>query len=183
MRFHLDQEHKDVHYKASETADFSADKKETAQPKITSFSSGFSQSVRSNLTIDKMDRIETAMMSLFVDKMLPLSVLEHYSFTNMVRELEPRFKIPGRKAMYAKMTVAHGKAKTQLRVLLDNSTNVALTHDAWTSLHTESYDTITAHFISPEWELHSAVLGTFHFKGSHTGMNYEQFTMTKQYYY
>lgn len=48
---------------------------------------------------------------------------------------------------------------------------VAITHDGWTSCATESYDTITAHFINKDWELRSAVLQTSKVEGSHTSEN------------
>lgn len=48
---------------------------------------------------------------------------------------------------------------------------IAITHDGWTSCATESYDTITAHFINNDWELHSAVLQTCKVEGSHTAQN------------
>lgn len=48
---------------------------------------------------------------------------------------------------------------------------VAITHDGWTSCATESYDTITAHFINQNWELRSAVLQTIKVEGSHTSEN------------
>ena len=46
---------------------------------------------------------------------------------------------------------------------------IALTHDGWTSCATESYDTITAHFINKDWELRTAVLHTSKVEGSYTG--------------
>lgn len=48
---------------------------------------------------------------------------------------------------------------------------VAITHDGWTSCATQSYDTITVHFINASWELRSAVLQTRKVEGSHTAEN------------
>jgi hypothetical protein len=48
---------------------------------------------------------------------------------------------------------------------------VAITHDGWTSCATQSYDTITVHFINANWELRSAVLQTRKVEGSHTAEN------------
>ena len=46
--------------------------------------------------------------------------------------------------------------------------HVALTSDLWTSQATESYMTITCHFVTETWKLKSLVLETFHFELSHT---------------
>ena len=49
--------------------------------------------------------------------------------------------------------------------------HVALTSDLWTSRATESYMTITCHFLTEMWELRSLVLETFHLELSHTAEN------------
>jgi hypothetical protein len=73
--------------------------------------------------------------------------------------------------MATKLKKKFESAQSILHAELSKCVSVGLTHDSWTSLLTQSYDTVTAHYISPEWQLHSAVLRTSHFKGSHTGEN------------
>ena len=46
-----------------------------------------------------------------------------------------------------------------------------MTCDAWTSIATESYVTVTAHFITDEWQLASHVLQKRAVNESHTGAN------------
>ena len=41
--------------------------------------------------------------------------------------------------------------------------------DSWTSKGTQSYNTVTMHFINEKWEMESAVMDTSLFPGSHTG--------------
>ena len=55
------------------------------------------------------------------------------------------------------------------RDLPSESKSMAITHDGWSSCATESYSTVTGHFISRAWELRSVVLHTQHVQGSHTG--------------
>ena len=49
--------------------------------------------------------------------------------------------------------------------------SVALTTDSWTSRATECYLTVTAHFITAEWEIKSHDLQTCPLKISHTRVN------------
>ena len=49
------------------------------------------------------------------------------------------------------------------------ASRVAITSDAWTSVTTESYVTITAHYISEDWQIVSHVLQTRAVYESHTG--------------
>lgn len=48
---------------------------------------------------------------------------------------------------------------------------VALTTDLWTSCQTQSYITITAHYISEQWSLESLVLQTRFFDVAHNADN------------
>lgn len=46
--------------------------------------------------------------------------------------------------------------------------HLAITHDGWTSMNTESYGTVTVHLIDKQWNLQSYVLETKKIEGSHT---------------
>ena len=54
---------------------------------------------------------------------------------------------------------------------MTNAGRVAITCDAWTSIATVSYVTVTAHFINNDWQLVSLVLQTRAMYESHTGAN------------
>lgn len=54
---------------------------------------------------------------------------------------------------------------------MEDAIDIALSTDIWTSRKTEGYLTLTAHFISSEWELKSFVLNTIRIRNSHTGEN------------
>lgn len=55
-----------------------------------------------------------------------------------------------------------------LKKLALASDMVAITTDCWTALNTESYITITAHFIGEDWQIASAVLVTESLPSRHT---------------
>jgi hypothetical protein len=57
----------------------------------------------------------------------------------------------------------------KLKKDINDTNDMAITHDSWTSINTESYGTVTAHFIDKEWQLKSVVLETKKIEGSHTG--------------
>jgi hypothetical protein len=54
---------------------------------------------------------------------------------------------------------------------IDAAPGVSLTHDGWTSINTQSYDTVTGHLITDDWELKSMVLQTKKIEGQHSGEN------------
>ena len=61
--------------------------------------------------------------------------------------------------------------KEELRETLKGQTYVALTTDIRTSRATQAYLTITAHFITAEWKMASAVLQIQEIPERHTGMH------------
>ncbi|XP_029913137.1 zinc finger BED domain-containing protein 1-like [Myripristis murdjan] len=115
----------------------------------------------------------TASIARFIVKDLrPYSVVENEGFRDMIKTLEPRYTIPSRQHFTDKcVPELYNKVKNEVKEQLFNTERVAITTDAWTSCATDSYVTITAHHISPDWELRSHVLQTRVFNESHTGKN------------
>ncbi|CAI5677365.1 unnamed protein product [Oreochromis niloticus] len=58
--------------------------------------------------------------------------------------------------------------KSKVMAELSQASSVALTTDGWTSRATENYVTVTAHYITAEWEIRSPVLQTCPLYKSHT---------------
>lgn len=63
------------------------------------------------------------------------------------------------------------ETKAQVVKKLNNAVFVSIKSDGWTSRATESYETITAHFINENWELSNHVLQTRVLGLAHTGHN------------
>ncbi|KAM8731669.1 E3 SUMO-protein ligase ZBED1-like [Acanthopagrus schlegelii] len=88
----------------------------------------------------------------------------------MLKTIEPRYKLPAR-ATFADSAVPllYKEVREEVNTSLQQATRVAITSDAWTSIVTESYITITAHYISEDWRMMSHVLQTRAVHESHTG--------------
>lgn len=83
----------------------------------------------------------------------PYSVVENLGFKNLVHELEPRYALPGR-THFANAVIPrlYDETKSEVVQSLSKASLISLTTDGWTSRATESYETITAHFVNNEWE-------------------------------
>lgn len=79
-----------------------------------------------------------------------------------------RYTLPSRNSVVKMISVKKTQMEEKLKRDIE-TTGIAVTHDCWTSINTESYGTVTAHFIDKEWRLKSAVLETRKIVGSHTG--------------
>ncbi|KAM3874432.1 E3 SUMO-protein ligase ZBED1-like [Diretmus argenteus] len=93
----------------------------------------------------------------------------------MVKVPEPRYEIPSR-IHFSKKIIPdlYEEEKKKIDAELSKAPFVALTTDGWTSRAAESYVTVTAHYITAEWEMRSPVLQTRPLYESHTGTNLAQ---------
>lgn len=102
----------------------------------------------------------------------PYSVTENEGFQHLLHILEPRYHIPNRRFFTEKQIPAlYEKVRREIVDSLSNAQRVAITVDGWTSRATDSYVTVTAHYIDGEWVLQNHVLQTRVFNEAHTGNN------------
>ena len=66
------------------------------------------------------------------------------------------------------------ETKNKLKNILKDPTGIAVTADDWTSMATESYMTLTGHFITEDWSLINVGLQTRHTPESHTAVNLKE---------
>ena len=115
----------------------------------------------------------TKSIGVFIAKdMRPYSVVENEGFKAMLRELEPRYEIPSRRHFSEKIIPnLYDETRTVVEDQLKQAPFIALTTDSWTSRATESYNTVTAHFLNKDWSVISYVLQTRVMDISHTSEN------------
>ncbi len=100
----------------------------------------------------------------------PLRTVECDGFRDLLAYLEPGYRVPSRTHVTTVLRHKHELGKEQLRKKLETeATSIALTTDIWTSVATEAYITVSAHYISSTWKCCSCVLETKHFPERHTG--------------
>lgn len=102
--------------------------------------------------------------------MLPLSFVEGEGFKELMVFVEPEFKPPSRGTTATRVEKMYEEKAAELRADLQRVDKVALTTDSWTALTTESYITMTCHFIQ-DWELKTAALQTHSTDERHTAEN------------
>ncbi len=124
---------------------------------------------------DRAKAITNAIGVFIGADMRPYSVVQNEGFKHMLKVLEPRYDIPSRTHFSEKIVPdLYEQEKKKVVDELSRASSVALTTDGWTSRGTESYVTITAHFITADWEMRSPVLQTRPLYESHTGTHLAQ---------
>ena len=116
----------------------------------------------------RQEQITQAVCEFIVDGQHPLSLVEEDSFRKFMGTLEPRYQPTCAKTISQRVKAMYSQMVAVVMEELSEIEHVAITHDSWTSLNNESYDTVTAHFIDKSWGLRTRVLQTSKVEGSHT---------------
>ncbi len=140
------------------------------QPKIKEFVGEKMKKKSVPLPGPRQEEICEAIGDYIVHSLLPLSMVEDTTFRNLLAALEPRFQPPCTATMLTKLKKK--KEATKLDILTEiKGKDLAITHDGWTSLNTEGYETVTGSYINDKWKLNCKVLDTVKVEGSHSAEN------------
>ncbi|XP_005101836.1 zinc finger BED domain-containing protein 4-like [Aplysia californica] len=106
-------------------------------------------------------QLDEHILDLILLDMQPLSVVEQKGFRKLINALDPKYEIISRKRLTSQLLPSrYQEEKDKLICELKAVNDVAVTSDCWTSRSNEAYTTITAHYITSQWELKSSVLLT-----------------------
>ena len=88
----------------------------------------------------------------------PIRMAECEGFRNLLRYLEQAILYQGKNnSPWTSLKFEMCKEKLK-KSLEDEAPSMALTTDIWTSIATEAYMTVTAHYTDPNWKLQNFVL-------------------------
>ncbi|KAI7799132.1 putative zinc finger BED domain-containing protein 1-like, partial [Triplophysa rosa] len=101
---------------------------------------------------------------------LPINAVENDGFRKLIKVLDPRYELPGRKHFsVTALPRLYAERSEQLEQELQNVAYFASTSDMWSSRTSEPYLSLTIHFIDKDWKLQSKCLQTAYFPEDHTG--------------
>ncbi|XP_050062310.1 E3 SUMO-protein ligase ZBED1-like [Aphis gossypii] len=108
---------------------------------------------------------------MIAEDLQPLSIVENSGFQNMIKLLDSRYQIPSRRSLSRTIIPEiYENVKNRVQSLLNKTNYVAITTDVWTSMNTDSFITITAHFFpTDQTRLKTIVLCTKKLESNHTG--------------
>ena len=101
----------------------------------------------------------------------PLSIVNYVGFTRLLRELEPRYSLPSRR--YITETVlpkVYEEVRSGVRKQVDGVSFFSFTTDGWTSDDgIANFLSLTAHWLTDDFERKSAILHVLPLEEAHTG--------------
>ena len=116
--------------------------------------------------------LQRCVAEYLTENLVPFSTVENKSFINLMKILDPKFNV-GTRRTYTDVIIPklYIEVKEKVNSKLKPAEGVACTTDGWTSIATESYITLTCHFIDNKWDMNSFCLETRHHPESHTAEN------------
>ena len=119
----------------------------------------------------RQETITSLITKMVALDMMPVDMVEGKGIRNLMDFLEPEHKVPSHQTIMRRINKTYGEVKRIVEKGLNDVSDVAITTDAWTSLATESYVTVTVHYITKEWQMKSAVLDTSELDERHSAEN------------
>ncbi|XP_028254439.1 zinc finger BED domain-containing protein 1-like [Parambassis ranga] len=113
-------------------------------------------------------KITEAIAGFICKDMRPYSVVENEGFRRLIKVTEPLYVMVSRKRLSEEVIPnMYQSVKEDVKSKLKSAVRVGITSDTWTSVATESYMSVTAHYIDEEWNLISYVLQTTEVETDH----------------
>ena len=105
------------------------------------------------------EKITSLVVQMLIDDLLPIRTVEHRGFCELLKYLAPTDTILCRRSISSHLHTKHGELVQKAICPFESSNvyGVGLTADMWTSLATEGFIGVTAHFIDPSWEMRSVL--------------------------
>ena len=97
--------------------------------------------------------ITRALTDFVVQAYVPMKLVEHDSFRRMMSLVAPQYAVPSRTTITSRIGLLYEAEKSALMTKLKTCKSASITTDTWTSTSTDSYLTVTAHFVNDDWAM------------------------------
>lgn len=123
---------------------------------------------------NRSSKITELIREVLIENFLPFSVVDSESFKKLFNYLEPGYNVPSRVSFSNQIQKIYEDKKEKLIEKFNEIDYFSITTDSWMSLNSQSFSTVTGHFISRNWKLESVVLSTKHEPEDHTAENLQK---------
>ena len=121
---------------------------------------------------ERADVISDRIANMIIKDLRPINIVNGKGFQELISFLEPGYRLPSHTHFTSLIERKYTVVKQTIRDVLQEQVEfIAITADLWTSVATESYLTVTYHFLNKQWEMKSVISGTVPLSESHTTTN------------
>jgi len=108
---------------------------------------------------------------MIVYDLRPIMIVECVGLRSLLSYLELRYTLPSCKNFISDINHKFEMCKEKLKHRLESEVPcMSLTTEIWTTIATETYMTVTAHYIDASWKIQKFALETVSFPERHTGV-------------
>ncbi|KAM9456199.1 E3 SUMO-protein ligase ZBED1 [Clarias gariepinus] len=129
----------------------------------------FSRQTKYKQDSAKWCALTDSVVRLIAKEMLPFSIVEKPAFRRMLQTFDSQYELPGR--TYASQTAIpqlYNSIKDDILNEIKDIQFFSATTDMWSSSNMTPYMSLTIHYISADWSLHSKCLETRYVPDNHT---------------
>ena len=101
----------------------------------------------------------------------PFSLLNKKSFLKFLYCLDPRYVPPDRKTIRDRIKIEYQANFNKVKDVLQAVSKVNLGSDVWTSIVTDPYLGVTAHYVDQDWVMRSHILDVSLFPHPHDSLS------------
>lgn len=112
--------------------------------------------------------ITGAIANFIAEDLRPISIVEGSGFRKMMAAVEPRYQVPCHQTMTKILHKQRDDKVAAIKKKVADVPYVGMTTDLWTSIAGDNYCCLTAHYITPAWEMESAVIACHKLLGERT---------------
>jgi len=109
---------------------------------------------------------------VIVKDLRPINIVNGEGFQQLIGFLEPEYRLPSATHLTHLIENRYKAEKQKVCDVINSEADyIAITADMWTSMATESYLTMTVHYLNSQWLMKSLIPGTMPLSESHTAAN------------
>ena len=119
----------------------------------------------------RQEEVTQALARMIGANMLPVSFSNSYGFKNFMAVVDPGYRCPCPKSTTKRLELIYKEKRKKIEKEIEKTASISVTIDGWSSRGQDSYLSLTAHFITDDWEIKSYTLCTHDIEGRHTTEN------------
>ena len=119
----------------------------------------------------RQEEITQALAQMISTNMLPISFADSAGFAKFMEVVEPQYECPCPTTILKRLQLVYKEKREKIEKQIEDASSVSVTIDGWSSRKQDSYLSLTAHFITGDWEMKSYTLCTQDIEGRHTAEN------------
>ena len=117
------------------------------------------------------EKFREMIISAMIMHDLPFNFVEYAGIRSVFHYLHPQLQLVSRNTAKADAFKLYKKEKSKIKSMLEDAPGrISFTSDAWTSLTSDGYVCLTAHFIDKNWSLQKRVLNFSFMPPPHSGV-------------